>query len=36
MFHLKDYTGYTSVSFRFHYFYEQLEDYSLNGIWLMG
>ena len=27
---------YTPVSFRFHYFYKQLEDYGVNGIWLMG
>ena len=30
---LEEFPGYTSVSFRFHSFYEQLEDYdSVNGI----
>ena len=28
--------GYTPVSFCFHSFHEQLEDYGVNGIWLMG
>ena len=33
---VEGFTGYTLVSFRFHSFYEQLEDYGVNGIWLMG
>ena len=32
---LEELTGYTPVSFRFHSFYELLEDYGVNGIWLM-
>ena len=33
---VEGFTGYTLVSFRFHSFYEQLEDYGVNGIWLIG
>ena len=36
MFHLKDLLVIHLFSFCFYYFYEQLEDYGFNGIWLMG
>ena len=32
---LEGFAGYTPVSFCFNSFYEQLEDYGVNGIWLM-
>ena len=33
---LEEFAVYTPVSFRFYSFYEQLEDYGVNDIWLMG
>ena len=33
---LEGFAGYTPVSFRFHSFYEQLEEFGVNGIWLMS
>ena len=29
------FAGYNPVSFLFHSFYEQLEYYGVNGIWVM-
>ena len=32
---LLGFAGYTPASFRFYFFYEQLENYGVNGIWLI-